>query len=194
MAKVRLLVYLSSHGFGHISRSLEAISFLLANRADWSATIASERAEDFSFTLNKNESWLRSKDRIRFRKVKTDVGIVQRDSLGMDLSATEKEIELFRSQKERWVETEYSHAQKDAYDLIWSDAASLPFIISSKSKTPSIFLGNFTWDFIYSHYKRPILSDFAEEIRKEYALCDLALILPFSCPATFLKKRQRSDY
>ncbi|EQA46731.1 hypothetical protein LEP1GSC050_0640 [Leptospira broomii serovar Hurstbridge str. 5399] len=190
MAKVRLLVYLSSHGFGHISRSLEAISFLLANHANWSATIVSERAEDFSLTLNKNESWLRSSDRIEFRKAKTDVGIVQRDSLGMDLSATEKEIELFRSQKEMWLETEYSHSQKGAYDLIWSDAASLPFAVSSKSKIPSIFLGNFTWDFVYSHYKRPIFSRFAEEIRNEYALCELALILPFSCPTTSLKNKR----
>ncbi|EPG72902.1 hypothetical protein LEP1GSC058_4117 [Leptospira fainei serovar Hurstbridge str. BUT 6] len=190
MAQVRLLVYLSSHGFGHISRSLEAISFLLANNSGWSATIVSERAEDFSFTLNKNESWLRSKDRIQFRKSKTDVGIVQRDSLGMDLYATEKEIELFRSQKESWIETEYAFSQKDGYDLVWSDAAPLPFAVSSKLKIPSFFLGNFTWDFIYSHYKRPIFSQYAEEIRNEYALCDLGLILPFSCPTTSLNNKR----
>ncbi|TGK19356.1 glycosyl transferase [Leptospira fluminis] len=188
MAKIRILAYVGSHGFGHISRSLEAITFLLSTRPEWSATIVSERAEEFSRTLVKNPNWIASRERIVFRKAKTDVGIVQKDSLGMDLEATEAEIRNFRDSKSEWLEKEIRFVKAEKFDLLWSDASSLPFVLSSELGIRSVFLGNFTWDFIYSHYKKHTLDSFAEEIRREYSFCDLGLILPFSCPISCLPK------
>ncbi len=191
MAKVRLLFYISGHGFGHVSRSIETITRILLQKPEWSATIVSPRAEEFSKTLDPTHNWGRIKDRVRFRKASSDVGIIQKDSLGMDLEATALEIENFRKGKSRFLEEETKEIRKEGADLILSDSGSLPFVLARNLKIPSCFLGSFTWDFIYSHYESSIFQSFSEELKEEYSLCDQGFILPLSCPVTSIHNQKQ---
>ncbi|PJZ69234.1 glycosyl transferase [Leptospira perolatii] len=188
MAKIHIAAYLSGHGFGHVSRSLEAISRILFERQDWVATIISTRAENFAKTLEPgSNNWAQVKGRIRFRHEESDVGIIQKDSLGMDLSETEKKLFQFSKTKDSFIEKESKFCAQENVNLIWSDSASLPFRVSHRNGIPSLFLGSFTWDFIYSKYESSNFADFAQDHSKEYSLCDLGLILPFSCPVTSIR-------
>ncbi|TGK56173.1 glycosyl transferase [Leptospira wolffii] len=184
MSRVNLLFYISGHGFGHVSRSMETVSRILAKKEDWSATIVSERAEEFTRTLDPNSVWGKIKDRVKFRKGSPDVGIVQKDSLGMDLEATVLSIETFRNNRDRFLEAEEEEIRKNLPNLLFSDSGSLPFVLSDRFKIPSFFLGSFTWDFIYSHYENDIFQTFETEMKKEYSLCNFGFILPLSCPVT----------
>ncbi|TGL64227.1 glycosyl transferase [Leptospira sarikeiensis] len=190
MKKVKISAFVSGHGFGHISRSLEAITKLLYQNPEWSATIHSPRGEEFASSLDMNGIWGTVKTKVQFRKTKTDVGIVQKDSLGMDLDSTEKEIIEFKKKVTDLFGSECDFIKKEKPDLIWSDSGSLPFQISSDLKIPSLFLGNFTWDYIYSHYDSLIFQEYSKELKKEYSLCDLGLILPLSCPVTSILKKK----
>ncbi|GBF37130.1 glycosyl transferase [Leptospira johnsonii] len=188
MKKVHISAYVSGHGFGHISRSLEAILQILIQNPEWSATIHSPRGEEFASSLDVSGIWGKVRSRIRFRKMKSDVGIVQKDSLGMDLDSTEAEILEFKKNKNSLLQLETEYLKKERPDIIWSDSSSLPFLISSDLKIPSLFLGNFTWDYIYSYYESSIFQIYSKELKKEYALCDLGLVLPLSCPVTSILK------
>lgn len=190
MSKLRLLLYVSGHGFGHISRSMETLIRILLKKMDWTATVISGRAESFINTLDPKQGWGEVRNRVRFRNAYPDVGIEQKDSLGMDLEATAAKIESFRKERNRFLETEEREIRKEGADILISDSGSLPFVLSKSLGFPSLFLGSFTWDFIYSHYKNEIFTSFAEEIREEYLLCDLGLILPLSCPVDSIPERK----
>lgn len=191
MRNVQISAFVSGHGFGHISRSLEAILQILIRNPEWTATIHSPRGEEFASSLNVSGIWGKVRSRIRFRKTRSDVGIVQKDSLGMDLDSTESEILEFKKNKDYLIETETEYLKKERPEIIWSDSSSLPFLISSNLRIPSLFLGNFTWDYIYSYYKSSIFQKYSEELNKEYALCDLGLVLPLSCPVTSIPKTKK---
>ncbi|TGK05185.1 glycosyl transferase [Leptospira langatensis] len=187
MSNIKISAYISGHGFGHISRSLEALSNILLLRPDWSVRIISPRGEEFARSLDDKGLWGRVKDRFSFESEKPDVGIIQRDSLGMDLEATKSEIEIFRKNKESFLDKQTKSLRAETPDLIWSDSSSLPFCLSSSLHIPSLFLGNFTWDFIYSKYEDPIFRSFSQELKEEYENCDLGLVLPLSCPITSIR-------
>ncbi|EIE00244.1 glycosyl transferase [Leptospira licerasiae] len=191
MKKIHISAYISGHGFGHISRSLEAILRILIKNPEWTATVHSPRGEEFASSLDVSGIWGQVRARIRFRKTRSDVGIVQKDSLGMDLDSTASEIIEFKKNKDSLLQIETEYLKKENPDVIWSDSSSLPFLISSQLKIPSLFLGNFTWDYIYSYYKSEIFQRYAEELKKEYALCDIGLILPLSCPVASIPKTRK---
>ncbi|EMJ99179.1 MULTISPECIES: hypothetical protein [unclassified Leptospira] len=184
MKKIHISAFVSGHGFGHISRSLEAIIRILLQNPEWTATIHSPRGEEFTSSLDLSGIWGKVRPRIQFRKTRSDVGIVQKDSLGMDLDSTESEILEFKKNKESLLQSETEVIKREKPDIIWSDSSSFPFLISYDLKIPSLFLGNFTWDYIYSYYKSSIFQKYSEELKTEYALCDLGLVLPLSCPVT----------
>ncbi|MEI1280220.1 glycosyl transferase [Leptospira venezuelensis] len=188
MKKIHLSVFVSGHGFGHISRSLEAILQILIKNPEWTATINSPRGEEFANSLDITGIWGKVRNRIQFRKIKSDVGIVQKDSLGMDLESTESEILEFKKNKNSLIQAETEYLKKERPDLIWSDSSSFPFLISYDLKIPSLFLGNFTWDYIYSYYESEIFQKYSKELKNEYKLCELGLVLPLSCPVTSIPK------
>ncbi|TGK01007.1 glycosyl transferase [Leptospira semungkisensis] len=188
MQNIKISAYISGHGFGHISRSLEAISNILLQREDWSVHIISPRGEEFARSLDDKGIWGKIKNRVSFESERSDVGIIQRDSLGMDLDATKAEIEIFRKNKDSFLDRQIKSLKSQKPDLIWSDSSSLPFYLSSSLHIPSLFLGNFTWDYIYSEYEDKIFQSFAQDLKEEYSNCDLGLVLPLSCPVTSIKK------
>ncbi|EMO51790.1 sugar kinase [Leptospira noguchii] len=189
---MKITYYVSGHGFGHISRSMEIILHLLKSFPDLNIDLVTVR-EKFLDTLALSEEDSKNLKRLNIRKKDLDVGMVQKDSLSIDIAATEAAIEEFNLQKSYIQISEIESCLDFGTKLIISDSASLPFMIATKLKVPSLFIGNFTWDFIYSGYSNEstIFKQATKTIYEEYYHATFGLLLPFNCPANSLAEQKQ---
>ncbi len=74
----------------------------------------------------------------------------QKSSISLDIELTLLELKKFQSQKEKIYQEEIKFLKENKIDLLISDSASFPFLFANQLGIKSIFIGNFTWDFIYS--------------------------------------------
>ncbi len=177
MAKI--LYYVSGHGYGHISRSYEITKELLQNE-NHSITIVSGRIDFIQETH----------PRLERRKISVDVGIYQKDSLSLDVKKTAIALKEFEDHKNDILKNELEFIRQNDFDMILSDCASLPFVMGAEMGIPAVFIGNFTWDFIYRHYNSedPYFGVIAHIMQVEYSFATIAIQLPFSCPIEGFQK------
>ncbi|MBP7282385.1 MAG: glycosyl transferase [Leptospiraceae bacterium] len=179
---MNIAYYVSGHGFGHISRSYEVIKYFL------------EKEENCRIFVNttRKDFVKEQRERLFFRDVAVDVGMVQLTSISLDVSKTLEAIFEFEKEKSNLVEKEISFLQEEKIDCIISDSSSLPFVFAAKLNLPSYFLGNFTWDFIYQNYVKnnSYFQKYSNDLREEYALCKLGFILPFHCPMDSILRKK----
>ncbi|MCG6167394.1 sugar kinase [Leptospira sp. FAT2] len=189
---MKLTYYVSGHGFGHISRSMEIILYLLRSFPDLEIDLVTVR-EQFLTTLSLSEEDSKNVERLHVRKKQVDVGMMQKDSLSIDIRGTEASLEEFESKKSYIQISEIESCLDFETELILSDSASLPFIVADKIKVPSLFVGNFTWDFIYGGYAKEsvVFEQTARTLYEEYYYATFGLLLPFACPAESLAEQKQ---
>jgi hypothetical protein len=132
-----------------------------------------------------------SHPKLKLRPVPSDVGVSQDSSITVNWELTLDKLKNFESEKQNWLSQEIKWGKSLDFDLIISDSSSLPHVLGVEWSIPSLFVGNFTWDFIYSGMKKynPYFSLISEIIRVEYSFASAGLVLPFSCPIQgFLEK------
>ena len=123
-----------------------------------------------------------------------DFGLVQRSSLEIDFQETLEAYNLYQAQKKnhsKYIEQlllDYSPA------AVLSDCAALPLSVAGMADIPALFIGNFSWDFIYRYYDKQdkLWGEFADELAKEYSYTSQAFILPFSCPMNVFKQKSHT--
>ncbi|EMJ97060.1 glycosyl transferase family 1 [Leptospira alstonii] len=188
---MKITYYVSGHGFGHISRSMEIILYLLRDFPELEIDLVTVR-EKFLTTLSLGEEDSKNLERLHVRKKILDVGMIQRDSLSVDIRATEANLEEFDLQKSYIQISEIEACLDFETELIVSDSASLPFMIADKIKIPSLFVGNFTWDFIYADYTKEssVFERAAKTFYEEYYHATFGLLLPFNCPSSSLAEQK----
>ncbi|XDD55174.1 glycosyl transferase [Leptospira sp. WS4.C2] len=171
---MKIYFYISGHGFGHISRSGNIIKRLLAAEFIDEIHLISTRITFLDFTHPK----------LKTRNLKLDVGVSQKNSLSIDLQTTKEELQDFEKNKNHLLKEETEYCKKNNISLILTDSSSFPITIALETGIQSIFLGNFTWDFIYKNYAKDdaYFGNLGEQLQVEYGFATEALILPFSCP------------
>lgn len=177
---MRIAYYISSHGFGHISRSYEVIKRLLSKDSISKIYVISKRNYFIKDTHEK----------LVFIDKQFSPGLIQKTSLDIDYISSIKALQNFYSKKEELLEEEVHFLKTNKIDRIISDADSFPFYCAIKTRIPSIFIGNFTWDFIYKGFIK-YHSDYqsiAEFFAEFYSHCSKGLILPFNCPISSIQK------
>lgn len=179
---MNIVYYVSGHGFGHISRSYEVIQAL--NKES--------RVEKIFVTTTRKDFVKEKKEKLTFRDIATDVGMIQEISINLDLEKTIDAIQTFERKKKELIESEIEFLEKEKIDIVISDSSSLAFVIADRLKLPSYFIGNFTWDFIYENYreKYSFFSDYSNLIKNEYSLSSFGFILPFHCPMDSIPRRK----
>ncbi|MBE7411147.1 MAG: glycosyl transferase [Leptospiraceae bacterium] len=171
---MKIAYYVSGHGFGHISRSEIIIRELLK----------SPKVEKI-FLTTKRKNFIQEKlERVEVREKNLDPEMVQNSSISLDIGKTKNAILEFEIKKEKLKEEEKLFLRENSVDLVVSDSPSLPFPIARDLGVFSVFIGNFTWDFIYKNYEKhdEFYQSYANSIAKEYSFCDLSFVLPFHCP------------
>jgi L-arabinokinase len=121
-----------------------------------------------------------------------DVGVVQQDSLEMDLQATLQTCRSLHENAPRTVEAELVFIQAHKAGMIVGDIPPLCFEIAARAAIPSVAITNFTWDGIYGAYveKQPEFRVLIDEMRRWYAKATLALTLPYPCDLNVFSRRE----
>jgi L-arabinokinase len=136
--------YISGHGFGHASREVEVINALESLTPRYSIVIRTstdrrlfDRTTRVPFTLIEGAC---------------DTGIVQLDSLRLDVPETIRRADAFYRGLADRVDREAGVLRDHDARLVVSDAPPLACAAAAAAGIPSVVLGNFTWDWIYEGY------------------------------------------
>ena len=168
-----IVFYVSGHGFGHASRTIEVINAVLARRPETRIGVRTS-APRWLFDLT-------VKGKVAFSTLECDTGVVQIDALTLDEADTIRRAWAFHSDLVTRAASETRVLRELGAGLIVGDIPPLAFAVSASSGIPSIGLGNFTWDWVYADYPRVRLApSLLPAIRGGYAKASMALRLPMS--------------
>jgi len=171
MAAPLVVFYVSGHGFGHASRDIEVINAL--HRLAPAVRVAVRTSAPrwlFDLTLAAPVAWM---------PAECDTGIVQIDSLRLDVDATLRRADAFHASLPARARAEAALLDELGAALVVGDIPPLAFAAAAASGLPSIALGNFTWDWIYGGYEE--IRDHPNllpAIANAYAAATSALRLP----------------
>ena len=163
-----VVFYISGHGFGHASRSIEIINALVDRRPDLKVIIRSSVAP-----------WLvqrTARPSVELSQAEVDTGVVQLDSLNLDPHSSIKRAEAFMSTFDVRVEAEVVFLREQRATMTISDLPPLGIAAGRAAGLPAIATGNFTWDWIYAHFNGggPV----AKAIGHVHQQTDMALRFP----------------
>lgn len=167
--------YVSAHGYGHGVRSCDIIRALNRLYQDLAIEIVSILPPEFLINRINN-----SRNRIRGNSF--DIGMVQKDSIRVDVPATLNRLEQLYGQSKELIKREVRYLEDRKVAGVVCDIPDLPLEAAAIAGIPKMAVGNFGWDWIYSGF---IEQDFrwkgiVERIREAYGKTDLLLRLPFS--------------
>ncbi|HEY7713458.1 MAG TPA: glycosyltransferase family protein [Candidatus Binatia bacterium] len=169
-----ILYYVTGHGYGHAVRSNQVIRALQEAAPGLLVHVRSTAPE-----------WLfqNSKGTVSYTNRSIDVGIVQPNSLAMDIEKTSDACQELHRRLPSLIERELEFIEDQRIGLIIGDIPPVCFEIAARAKIPSIAVANFTWDLIYRAYatQRPELGPIVGEMTAFYSKATLALSLPYPC-------------
>ena len=177
MKNRHIAYYVTAHGYGHGVRSCDILGALLAAHPGLKITV----------TTDLPESFLRSRlamadGRLAVRPGAFDVGMVQKDSIRVDVGATLDEALELVAERDKLIDYEAEMLRGEGADLVVADIPSIPIEAAAEAGVPAVAVGNFSWDWIYAPFAardprwRTAIRMFAEGYRQ----AKLLLKLPFS--------------
>jgi UDP:flavonoid glycosyltransferase YjiC (YdhE family) len=169
-----ILFYITGHGYGHAVRSKQVIRALQDSRSDIDIHVRTTAPEWLFAGLQRPVAWAS-------RAI--DTGVIQPDSLRMDLGATFTACRDLHSRLPRVLEQELAFVEARGIDLVIGDIPPPCFEIAARAQIPSVAISNFTWDAIYQAYatEHPEFAPLIEEMSLFYRKATLALTLPYPC-------------
>ena len=123
---------------------------------------------------------------VTIRPVALDVGMVQADSVRVDVAATEKRVADLLTTWDQKVAEEAAWMGSANLSGVVSDIPGIAIEAAAACGVRTVALGNFGWDWIYEDFVKEgrvsVWSDAVTRYRKAYAKTDVLLRLPFSEP------------
>ncbi len=171
-----VVFFISGHGFGHASRQVEVINALGRITGPGLRVIIRSAV---------SQSLLERTVRVPFelRPGICDTGLVQTNSVRQDDDATVAWARKFYGSFDARVTAEAARLAADAPSVIVCDISPLGLAVAARLGVPSIFIGNFTWDWIYE--AQPAFggaTEVLDTIRRAQSLVTATLKLPLSPP------------
>ena len=178
---MRITCFITSHGFGHATRSFSVLSELAKDKKI-QLNIISTLPKWFIHENLKETSY-------QTHHFQTDVGMVQETPFKHSLNDTKQKLNQFLKFND--VELKSVTKVLDNYrsDCFFCDISPLGLYLGRKMGIPSCLLENFTWDWIYEGYEerekdfsRPI-----EKLKEIYSYANLHIQTSPVC-------RKKSDF
>ena len=172
---ITVVFYISGHGFGHASREVEVMHALGARMGDNLRLII---RSDVSATLLARTLAVP----YELRPGTCDPGIIQTNSVTHDDRATIAAASAFYDTFDARITAEAGSLRADGVRLIVADAAPLGLAVADRLGVLSVFIGNFTWDWIYEGHTNlaAVAPHVLETIRRAHATATITLKLPLS--------------
>jgi L-arabinokinase len=166
--------YISGHGFGHASRSVEVIREL--QQLDPAIRVVARTMAPAWFLDGSLGS------AVERQPVDTDTGVVQIDSLRLDEDETARVAARFYAGLDRRIAGEAAALRELGATVVAGDIPPLAFAAAHRAGVPSVAVANFTWDWIYGGYPHfeQLAPGTIDLIARAYSHAALALRLPFS--------------
>ena len=174
---MHLAYYITAHGYGHGVRSADILGALLARHPRARVTVTTDLPEAFL------RSRLPAADgRLRVRPGAFDVGMVQKDSIRVDVGATLEDALELVEERGRLVDYEAEFLRGEGADLVVADIPSIPIESAAEAGIPAVAVGNFSWDWIYAPFveRDPRWRRVIRLFEEGYCQARLLLKLPFS--------------
>jgi hypothetical protein len=181
---LRVLFYISGHGFGHATRMTALMNALASREPDVEMFICT-RAPEWVFATSVTT-------RFAYAQVDLDAGVVERDLFHQDLPETLTRCRELAFRTPELLRREESWVREARIGVIVSDVPPLASQVGQAAGVPVVAVSNFSWDDIYAPYacRHPGFSAVIDSMREGYAATDLLLRLPFSTPMGAFPRRQ----
>ena len=170
----KIAYYITAHGYGHGTRSCDILNAL--HEAEPGIQIMVKTDLPLSFMQSRLPS------AIQIVPGAFDVGLIQKDSIHIDLEASIEAIERLYAREGRLIEAEMEFIERENIGVVVADIPAIPLEAAKRSGIPAIATGNFGWDWIYSDFVKfdPRWQRHAEKFREVYRQTDLLLRQPFA--------------
>jgi len=168
---ISVAYFISGHGYGHAVRSGQVIRRL------------KEACPELEFHVRTTAPrWflLHLPFPVSYAERPMDVGIVQRDSLQMNIEETLYACESLHKRMPALVEENLAFIEQKKIRLVLGDIPPLCFEIASQASLPSVAIGNFSWDWVYRAYL-PSFPSFLP-LSARWKVFIVKLPWPYPCP------------
>lgn len=180
MNHLKILYYISSHGYGHAARAGQVIRELIKDHT--------------AYIKSMSPKWLLEqvigREPLLFPQ-QFDTGCLQSTNLDVDLDATLNAYLKQSKTNASLLNSELAFINNKKIDVIVSDIASFPFLLAKKASIPSVFIGNFTWKGIYGFYLKDDFHPIILELAEQYNLATRSLITPLNMDMPELNNRKK---
>lgn len=169
--------YITAHGYGHGARSCDILGALRERVPNTLIHVVSDLPRDFLAARLSTGPW-------HFRSARFDVGMVQRDSVCVDVPASLRECQALVEKAGALQAGEERFLKEHAIRAVVCDIPAIPLRAARRCGIPALAVGNFAWDWIYEDFLAGDSSwqRIVDHFRAGYAECDLLLRLPFAEP------------
>lgn len=166
--------YITGHGYGHATRSLEIIKNLMQADASLFFHIRTNVPE-WQFKINLTNNY-------KLYSSPIDMGATQKNIYSVNKLATLEHAQKVYSKKDELIEQEVEFIRETDSKIILSDIPPIAFDVARAMNIPGIGITNFSWDWIYESYLGvyPEYENVVAEISASYGKADLLLRLPFN--------------
>ena len=177
---MKILYYLTAHGYGHAVRT---------------STICNELSENirliFRTTIPKNFFHEEVRRPFEYLPGQFDCGCIQRESVTVDKKETLQAYMKLAEQNAARLDAEVKFCREQRVDGIVSDITPFAFEVARRAGIPSVAVANFTWLDIYEPYVReyPSFVPVLEKMRRQYQLASLLLELTPSTGMSYFGNR-----
>jgi L-arabinokinase len=168
--------YITAHGYGHGTRSCDVLNALRRVAPDVPIIVKTNLPVDFMAS--------RLPDSIEIRSGAFDLGLIQKDSIQVDLEASLIAIEKLYEHEAELIEQEMRFQTLENIGVVVADIPAIPLDAAQRAGIPNIACSNFGWNWIYSEFveKEPRWRFFVDKFKAVYEKTDLLLRQPFCEP------------
>jgi hypothetical protein len=168
-----VIFYISGHGFGHAIRQIAVINALHELMPSLPIVVRTA-APEWLFTRTTCGASL-------FLPGETDTGVVQIDSLRLDVAESVRQARAFLDRFDELVDREAALIRANDVRLVIVDAPPLACAAAAAAGVPAVVCANFTWDWIYREYsEQPGVDALVAETGRAYATACAGWRLPLS--------------
>jgi hypothetical protein len=170
MSNPTIYIAITDHGFGHAARTAAIVGHLQKLLPSIKIIITTT-APKWLLECYIDGDFI-------YRQRGFDVGVVQADSLKMDLDATLSKWQNIISKKDEIIAEEVAFCQEHGVNLVFADAPPLAVLIAKQLGVPCWMSSNFGWDFIYREWDRKEFNPIIDLISDCYGQCDKLFRVP----------------
>ncbi len=174
----KISYYITAHGYGHGTRSCDILNALHNAARDVEIIVKTDLPLAFMQS--------RLPAAIQIIPSAFDVGLIQKDSIRVDLEASIDAVEHLYANESRLIAGEMAFIDGENVGVVVADIPAIPLEAAKRAGVPAIATGNFGWDWIYSDFVKfdPRWKRHVDAFSKTYRQTDLLLRQPFAEPMT----------